>query len=108
MAEGITPEVADAVAEAMGFHGESKKQCAEQVKKLYQLFIEKDATLVEINPMIETPQGEVVCIDAKINFDDNADFRQPDIFAMRDTTQEDPREVRPRSEHWAHSYVSFI
>ncbi|KAJ8905839.1 hypothetical protein NDN08_002344 [Rhodosorus marinus] len=94
IAEGITPEVADAVAEAMGFHGNSKKQCAEQVKKLYQLFIEKDATLVEINPMIETPQGEVVCIDAKINFDDNADFRQPDIFAMRDTTQEDPREVR--------------
>lgn len=90
----MTDAEAEAVAKAMGFSGDGVQKCADQVRKLYNLFIEKDATLVEVNPMIETPEGDVVSIDAKINFDDNAEFRQPEIFAMRDTSQEDPREVR--------------
>jgi succinyl-CoA synthetase beta subunit len=61
---------------------------------LYELFIKCDATLIEINPMIETPAKKVICADAKINFDDNADFRQKEIFELRDTSQEDQREVR--------------
>lgn len=52
-----------------------------------------DAVQVEINPLVETPQGQVVSVDAKIGFDDNAQFRQKDIFATEDTTESDPREV---------------
>lgn len=94
IAKGLTAEDAKLCAEALGFTGANLPQAVEQVTKLYNLFIEKDATLVEVNPLAETPDGDVVCIDAKINFDDNAEFRHKDIFAMRDTTQEDPREVR--------------
>lgn len=63
------------------------------MKNLFDLFIKSDATQVEINPFVETPEKQVVCIDAKINFDDNASFRQKEIFDFRDTTEEDPREV---------------
>lgn len=63
------------------------------MKNLYNLFSSTDATLVEINPMAETPDGHVIVCDAKLNFDDNAEFRQGDIFARRDTSQEDAREV---------------
>jgi succinyl-CoA synthetase beta subunit len=63
------------------------------MKKMYDLFIKTDATQVEINPFVETDDGRVIAVDAKINFDDNAAFRQKEIFAMRDPTEEDPREV---------------
>lgn len=93
--KGLSKEDAEACAKALGFgEGEGLTKAMEQVEKLYQLFIEKDATLVEINPLAETKDGDVVCIDAKINFDDNAEFRHHDIFDQRDTSQEDPREVR--------------
>lgn len=98
MATGLTPEVAAEVAEALGFSASQIPAAAEQVQKLFTFFIENDATLVEVNPLAETPAGDVVCIDAKVNFDDNASFRHKDVFAMRDVTQEDPREVRA-SEH---------
>lgn len=92
---GITKEEAEECARALGFQeGDGLKRAAEQVEKLYQLFIDKDATLLEINPLAETHDGDIVCIDAKINFDDNAHFRHADIFEQRDHTQEDPREVR--------------
>jgi len=65
----------------------------EQMKKLYDLFLKCDATQVEINPFIETDSGKVYCVDAKINFDDNASFRQQEIFGWRDPAEEDPREV---------------
>jgi succinyl-CoA synthetase beta subunit len=63
------------------------------MKNLYEMFLACDCTQVEINPLAETPEGDVVVCDAKVNFDDNAAFRQSDIFARRDMTQEDPREV---------------
>lgn len=63
------------------------------IRNLYNLFIGVDATLVEINPLSETREGEIYACDAKVNFDDNAGFRHKDIFAKRDKTQEDPREV---------------
>jgi len=94
MAKGLSKEDAERCARALGFGDDNLAQAVEQVGKLYNLFIEKDATLVEVNPLAETPSGDVVCIDAKINFDDNAEFRHGDIFEMRDTSQEDPREVR--------------
>lgn len=63
------------------------------MKNLYEMFLACDCTQVEINPLAETPEGDVVVCDAKVNFDDNAAFRQSAIFARRDMTQEDPREV---------------
>ena len=57
------------------------------------MFVETDSTMLEINPFAETHDGKLMVCDAKINFDDNAEFRQKDIFALRDTAQEDPREV---------------
>jgi len=90
---GITDKQALKMAENLQFKGPLLQQAAEQIKKLYGLFLKVDATQVEINPFGETPDGQVVCFDAKINFDDNAEFRQKDIFAMGDKAESDPREV---------------
>jgi len=62
------------------------------------MFIKTDATMIEVNPLVETAEGQVMALDAKINFDDNAEFRQKEIFAMRDISQEDPREIKA-TEH---------
>ena len=63
------------------------------VKSIYKLFIDLDASMVEINPLILTKQGKIICLDAKINFDDNALFRHPEISALRDLNEEDPTEI---------------
>mmetsp|Transcript_42083 Transcript_42083/g.51038 ORF Transcript_42083/g.51038 Transcript_42083/m.51038 type:complete len:431 (-) Transcript_42083:567-1859(-) len=90
--EGITDEQAHKVVEGLQVTTD-KNAAAEQIKCLYNMFAKSDATLVEVNPLAETADGQLVAADAKINFDDNAGYRQKDIFAMRDPTQEDPREV---------------
>ena len=64
------------------------------IEGMYKLFREKDCTLLEINPFIETKDDEMLCIDAKINFDDNAAFRHSDLWSARDLSQEDGREVQ--------------
>lgn len=89
--KGPAPEQTKRLAEKLGFTNIPEAQ--QQMKNLFDLFIKSDATQVEINPFVETPEKQVVCIDAKINFDDNASFRQKEIFDFRDTTEEDPREV---------------
>ena len=63
------------------------------VKSIYKLFMDLDASMVEINPLILTKQGKIICLDAKINFDDNALFRHPEISALRDLNEEDPTEI---------------
>ncbi|XP_076468841.1 succinate--CoA ligase [GDP-forming] subunit beta, mitochondrial-like [Babylonia areolata] len=90
---GMTEEQATNMAQNLGFVGDKTKEAADQIKKLYELFLKVDATQVEINPFGETDDGRVVCFDAKINFDDNAEFRQKEIFAMDDMAESDPREV---------------
>lgn len=90
---GIKKDQAERMAQNLGFMGEEKAMAADQIQKLYLLFMESDATQVEINPFASTPQGQVVCFDAKINFDDNASYRQNAIFNQRDLNEEDPREV---------------
>ncbi|CAH0386175.1 unnamed protein product [Bemisia tabaci] len=90
--EGIKKEQALAVAEKVGL-GDKKEQTAEMLLKLYDLFLKKDALLIEVNPYAEDASGDYYCLDAKMRFDDNADFRQKDLFALRDWTQEDPKEV---------------
>eukprot|EP01120_Amphizonella_sp_Union-15-10_P007198 TRINITY_DN2408_c0_g1_i1.p1 TRINITY_DN2408_c0_g1~~TRINITY_DN2408_c0_g1_i1.p1 ORF type:complete len:421 (-),score=105.47 TRINITY_DN2408_c0_g1_i1:37-1299(-) len=88
----------DRLADKLLFKSDSlKKQAVQQMRSLYDLFIHLDATQVEINPMAETPTGDVYCVDAKINFDDNAQYRQEDVYKMRDVDEEDPREVSASS-----------
>jgi len=90
---GLTDAQAVRIAEQLHFAGRRATAAAQQIRKLYDLFWEFDCTLLEINPFTETAEGEVMCLDAKMNFDDNALFRHPDLAAMRDHTQEDPRDV---------------
>merc|ERR1712156_990953 len=94
---GVTDDIANDVAAFLGFSGEMQAQCAEQVKRLYEMFINVDCLQLEVNPLAETPQGKIYTADAKLGFDDNASFRQKDIFDMEDTTESDPREVEAAS-----------
>jgi len=103
--KGMSIEQGKALAAKIGFSESAVPKAAEQMQKLYELFIKTDATLVEINPFAETPDGNVLCVDAKLNFDDNAAFRQPEIHALRDTTQEDAREVK--AEEFGLNYVGL-
>ncbi|KAL4337091.1 hypothetical protein S245_039789 [Arachis hypogaea] len=91
--KGITDEDAAKVVDGLAPKGADKNKSIEQVKNLYNLFRKTDCTLLEINPLAETADNQLVAADAKMNFDDNAAYRQKEIFALRDTTQEDPREV---------------
>ncbi|KAG9320705.1 hypothetical protein KVV02_008806 [Mortierella alpina] len=81
------------MAMKLGFQGKAVADASEQMQNLYELFMDVDATQVEINPFGLTPQNQVVCFDAKISFDDNAAFKHPELQVMRDTTEENPREV---------------
>ena len=73
---------------------EDQKKAAESlIKSLYRIIIEKDASLIEINPLIITKNGKLLCLDAKMNFDDNAIFRRPEILKLRDLNEEDPAEI---------------
>ncbi|GAA5831077.1 hypothetical protein JCM11251_005134 [Rhodosporidiobolus azoricus] len=90
---GLSTELALETAEKLGFKPESREQAAEIFQKLYKLFKEKDATQIEINPLAEVEGGAVLCMDAKLGFDENAEFRQEEVFKLRDLTQEAPSEV---------------
>ena len=70
-----------------------KNEASKIVKALYKILVEKDATLIEINPLIITKNGKILCLDAKMNFDDNAIFRRPEILNLRDLNEEDPTEI---------------
>lgn len=91
--EGVTDEQCERMAVNLGFEGKAINQAKDIFKNLYELCVKSDATLVEINPLAETPDGDVFVCDSKLNFDDNAEFRQKDIFGYRDRSQEDTREV---------------
>jgi len=78
---------------ALGLSGDLAKQFAKLLSNLYKLFVSLDCAMVEINPLVTTPDGRVLALDAKFGFDDNALFRHPEIVAMRDKEEEDPREV---------------
>merc|ERR1719209_976230 len=80
----------------MGFEGAQATKAAESILGLYKVFIECDSTMVEINPFSELKDGRVIVCDAKVNFDDNAEFRQKEIHDQRDVTQEDAREVEAK------------
>lgn len=93
--EGLKEEDASELATNLGLevNSDAHSKAVELIQNLYTMFLKYDCTQVEINPLAVTPSGDVVVCDAKVNFDDNAEFRNKDIHAKRDTTQEDPREV---------------
>jgi succinyl-CoA synthetase beta subunit len=90
---GLLPFQARQVARGLGLKGDAAAKAAKLVGSLFRAYLETDASLAEINPLIVTKSGEVVALDAKMNFDDNALFRHADIVAMRDLAEEDPYEV---------------
>jgi len=90
--EGLTLEGARKVAMDLGISGKVE-EVSQTLLKLYQLFVSKDASMVEINPFAEDSNGNFVCLDAKLKFDDNAEFRQKAVFDQRDWSQENAREV---------------
>jgi succinyl-CoA synthetase beta subunit len=81
------------IAAALKLEGDQIDQCVKLIGQLYQAFVEKDMALLEINPLVVTKAGKVVCLDAKINFEDNALFRHKDVAALRDVEEEEPAEV---------------
>ncbi|MFM7538662.1 MAG: ADP-forming succinate--CoA ligase subunit beta [Planctomycetota bacterium] len=91
---GLQPYQARKLAFAMGFTGEQVAAAEKIMHALSKVFLEKDANLAEINPLVVTKSGEVMALDAKIVFDDNALFRHPEIEAIRDETEEDPAELK--------------
>lgn len=92
--KGLQKEQVIRVATKLGFHPDLTDEAADLMSKLYSVFIEKDASMIEINPMVEDSSGKVYCLDAKCRFDDNAAFRQKNIQAQRDWSQVDPKEVQ--------------
>merc|ERR1712168_1400230 len=90
---GLSKEMALDIASKLHFPAEDQEEVSETLIKLYNLFLSKDATMVEINPFAEDSNGGYFCLDAKLRFDDNADFRQKAVFDQRDWSQEDPSEV---------------
>ena len=90
---GLRPYQARQIAFGLQLSGDSFKQCVKLLNKLYAFFWTKDCSQVEVNPLITTTDGDVVALDAKVNFDSNALFRHSDIVQLRDESEEDPREV---------------
>jgi len=90
---GFQPYIGRQLAFALGLGGDQLRPSVDLMSALYRCFIEKDASLAEINPLVVTKAGAVIALDGKFNFDDNALFRHDDIAAMRDPEEEDPLEV---------------
>ena len=90
---GLQPYQARKLASQLGFESSQLKNASKLFEGLYRTFIAYDCSMVEVNPLVVTSKGEVLALDAKFNFDDNALYRHPEIAAMRDFAEEDPREV---------------
>lgn len=91
---GVTDEMARNIAHELGFSESCIEDAKNTIQNLYKIFMEKDMTQIEINPLSETNDHQVLCMDAKFGFDDNAEFRQKEVFSWRDPTQEDADEVK--------------
>ena len=104
-ATGIGPHHGRTVAKALGLTGDLAKQVGKLAAQLYTAFLAKDMAMLEINPLIVSKDGQLKCLDAKISFDSNALYRHPEIVALRDETEEDPKEIEA-SKHDL-SYVAL-
>lgn len=104
-ATGFTQAHGRKLGYALGFKGETLKKAIKFFEGLYKLYIEKDCSIVEINPLVTTKSGDIIALDAKLNFDDNALFRHPEIEALRDVTEESAQELE--AGKFGLSYVSL-
>jgi succinyl-CoA synthetase beta subunit len=93
------------LAQTFGLSGDLAKQADQLLNALYRAFVSKDMSLLEINPLIETKDGKLLCLDAKVGFDGNALYRHPDIVALRDETEEDAKEIE--ASKYDLSYVTL-
>jgi succinyl-CoA synthetase beta subunit len=91
---GFQPFMGRQLGLAIGLRGEALKEAVTAMAGMYRLFVEKDCSLVEVNPLVVTEEGRLLAADAKVNFDDNALFRHPEVAALRDPHEEDPLEVQ--------------
>jgi succinyl-CoA synthetase beta subunit len=101
----ICPHHVRTAAKALGLAGPQQKQLSPLLTLLHKAFVEKDMSLLEINPLIVTKDGNLLCLDAKVNFDSNALDRHPDVKALRDTSEEDPKEIE--ASKYDLSYVAL-
>ncbi|VAW60773.1 Succinyl-CoA ligase [ADP-forming] beta chain [hydrothermal vent metagenome] len=102
---GLMPYQCRKLAFGLGLQGEQVKQFTKLLSGMARLFIEKDLGLLEINPLVVTKEGNLLCLDGKINVDDNALYRQTEIMEMRDASQEDERENR--AKEWDLNYIAL-
>ena len=102
---GLQPYQSRELAFGLGLEGDQIKQFVRLLDGFAKMFVEKDLSLVEINPLVVTAEGRLICLDGKINIDDNALYRQREILAMRDESQEDERENR--AKEWDLNYISL-
>ena len=102
---GLQPYQSRELAFGLGLEGDQIKQFVRLLDGFAKMFVEKDLSLVEINPLVVTAEGQLICLDGKINIDDNALYRQREILAMRDESQEDERENR--AKEWDLNYISL-
>lgn len=100
---GVMPYQCRELAFGLGLEGSQIKQFTELLSGLARLFVEKDLSLLEVNPLIVTHEGELLCLDGKINIDSNAMYRHPELASLRDKSQEDERENR--AQEWDLNYV---
>ena len=93
IAEEISDTDCESVIKIFDLKSDAKDQAISLIKSIYKMFISTDANMVEVNPLILTKEGKIVCLDAKVNFDSNALFRHPEILELRDLNEEDPTEI---------------
>ena len=92
-AQGFQPHHGRAVAYALELDGDANKAAQKLARQLYDAFVALDCSMLEINPLVETPDGRMLVLDAKVSFDSNAEFRHPELTGLRDESEEDPMEV---------------
>ncbi len=95
---GVDRAKAEEIADAAGFDASVREQVVEILQKLWDVVIKEDATLVEVNPLVKTPEGLVVALDGKVSLDENAAFRHPEFESLIDATQTDPLELRAKEK----------
>jgi len=102
LSASVNDEDIKKIIQPFGLSEKSKKQAFHLIQSIYKILIEKDASLIEVNPLILTKDEELLCLDAKISFDDNAIYRHPDILSLKDLNEEDPIEAEASKHELAY------
>jgi len=104
-ATGVMPHHGRRIAKVLGLEGDQVKQCVKLIAGLYKAFTATDMSMLEINPLVVTEDGNLLCLDAKVDFDSNALYRHKDIMELRDLTEEDPMEIE--ASNYDLSYIKL-